>query len=711
MSDDAAKMPRMLWRHPDPKNSGLEALRVYINEKRGKNLQTFQDIHTYSVTELSNFYEDIWHHTGMIYHGELTGIIDENAPIETVPDWYPGARVNFTEMALFTRGHLSHSHATKIGKEDSKVAVTCAREGGTELYDITWGELRQRIGHFSQALRAHGVRKGDRVAAVVSNSAEAMVAFLSTVAIGAVYSSSATDMGTKGILDRMLQIEPAWIFMDDAAVYNGKHTDLRPKMREVVAGMAGVSCFRGAVALPRFLNAPVDVSSVPRTQTLASFLSKATSKELVFERVPFRYPFFIAYSSGTTGMPKCIVHCGGGSALNAKKEQMYHHRTDAASVYMQFTTTGWVMYLVQINCLVAGARVVLYDGSPFFPKPAAYINLMGSQRVTHLGTSPRYFQELQLKGISPRAMTDLSALKVVTSTGMVLPDALFHWFYDHGFPAHTQLSNITGGTDTNAAIANGNVFDPLYVGPCHNLNLGIAANVFTLTPTPSDGSRITGVPAPRGTPGELVITRPFPTMPVSFWGANGADQYRGSYFAKFDNAWTQGDFAMFPRQIAGLQMLGRADGVLNPSGVRFGSAELYSVIDTAFPTLIADSLAIGQRRPGRDSDESVILFLQLQPGVTLTRDLVNSVKAAIAKALSKRHVPRYVFETKAIPQTVNGKKVELPVKRIVCGETVVPSATLRNPECLKYYEQFRESENMWAEVVGGWEKGGRESKL
>ncbi|KAF8243555.1 acetoacetyl-CoA synthase [Wilcoxina mikolae CBS 423.85] len=686
-------MPRLLWRHPDPKSTGLERFRVHANAKHELNLQTYKEIQQWSVDKLADFWETVWHYpeTAIIYEGEYTSVVDENARMDSIPDWFPGVRLNYAENILFSKGPNGISIA---GKEDSKIALTCVREGGMERSTVTWRELRQRVGRFSQALRAHGVKKGDRVAGVVSNSADALILMLATTAIGAIYSSSATDMGTKGILDRMLQIQPVYIFMDDAAVYNRKKTDLRPKIAEVVAGMSSVAAFKGIVSLPRFRE-PVDIRGIQRCQTLPTFLSKASSDELIFERVPFRYPFFIAYSSGTTGKPKCIVHCGGGNVLSVRKEQLLHYQFDPNSTYLQYTTTGWIMYVVQVTTLLSGAHLIVYDGSPFQPGPETFIRLMGEMKVTHLGTSPRYFSELQLRGIVPRQIADLSNLQVVTSTGMVLSSALFDWFYDVAFPPTAQLCNITGGTDINGALALGNPFEPVYSGECQGLRTGIAVEVYQVVDN-LDGVRVKGKPAAPGEPGELVITKPFPTMPVMFWGPEGAQQYFNSYFAKYDDVWTQGDFAMLHPHTNGLVMLGRADGVLNPSGVRFGSSEIYSIIETYFSHEVADSIAVGQRRP-RDLDESVVLFLLMKPGQKFTPRLVSRVKEAIAEGLSKRHVPRYVFETFDIPTTINFKKVELPVKQILCGKKVVPSSTLRNPESLEFYYRFEDIENVAAE--------------
>ncbi|KAI5812685.1 acetoacetyl-CoA synthase [Pyronema omphalodes] len=688
------KTPRLLWKHPDPKSTSFEKFKVHINAKYGLKLETYKEFRQWSIDNLSDFWGSLWDYedSGIIKEGQYTSVVDESARMDSIPDWFPGVKINYAENALFVAG--PNGARSKAGKEDSKIAVTSIREGFTEDTPYTWGQLRQMTGHYSQALRAHGVKKGDRVAGVVSNSTEALVLMLAVTALGAIYSSSATDMGTKGILDRMVQIEPTFIFMDDAAVYNRKEIDLRPKMKEIVEGMSKVSCFKGLVSLPRWKK-PVDVSSVPRAQTMEEFLKAAKSDELVFERVPFRYPFYIAYSSGTTGKPKCIVHCGGGAVLGSRKEQLLHHLVDKDSVYLQYTTTGWIMYLVQVTSLLPGAHVLLYDGSPFQPGPEAFINIMGQKKITHLGTSPKYFAELQLRGISPRKQTDLSNLISVTSTGMVLSSALFDWFYDEGFPARAQLSNITGGTDINGALALSNPVEPLYSGECQCFTTGIAADVYKTVDNP-EGVRAKGVRAPAGEPGELVVTKAYPSMPTMFWGEGGAQQYFNSYFAKYDDVWTQGDFAMVHPHTGGLVMLGRADGVLNPSGVRFGSSEIYSIIETHFTTEIADSIAVGQRRP-QDLDESVILFLMMKPGQKFTPQLVKRVKDAIAKGLSKRHVPKYVFETFDIPTTINFKKVELPVKQIVCGKKITPSGTLRNPESLQFYYQFVEIEKMASE--------------
>jgi len=347
--------------------------------------------------------------------------------------------------------------------------------------------------------------------------------------------------------------------------------------------------------------------------------------------------------------------------------------------------------MLAVLVLLMGARMVMYDGSPFQPDIKTFVQLYGQQKVTHLGISPRYLSDLQKNGIIPKKVTDLSNLRIVTSTGMVLSDQLFEWFYDSAFPAHVQLDNIAGGTDLAGAFGTGNPLLPVYVGGCQSLSLGTPVEVYDQTF--EGGKGIKGKPVEDGVPGELVATKAFPNMPVAFWGENGAQRYFDSYFARFDDVWTHGDFIMIHPTTRNVIFLGRADGVLNPSGVRFGSAEIYGIVDGLFGDKIADSICVGQRRPN-DNDESVMLFLMMKPGAKFTQSLVNDIKAAIRKETSPRHVPKYVFETPDIPTTVNMKKVELPVKQIVSGKVIKPSGTLLNPQSLDYYYQFAKVEQL-----------------
>lgn len=332
------------------------------------------------MTQRAAFWDLLWNYSPIIWEGSYTTVVDESARMDSIPSWFKGTRLNFAENILYSGVPGRPGVVTNTGKEDGKVAVTEVREGCASFRDLTWRELRRRVGRTAQAMKAHGVKRGDRVAVVASNSIDTLLVFLAVTSLGGIFSSSSTDMGSKGVLDRLLQIRPQWLFMDDVAVYNGKEFDLRPKMVEIVKGMTGVEEFKGIVSQPRFPGKPIDISKVPRTQTWERFVSKAASDELQFERVEFRDPFLIVYSSGTTGQPKCIVHSVGGVVLASMKEGRLHRDTKPDCVCMQYTTTGWIMYLIQLLNLLVGAKVVLYDGSPFLPEPTRFVKLMGEQR-------------------------------------------------------------------------------------------------------------------------------------------------------------------------------------------------------------------------------------------------------------------------------------------------------------------------------------------
>ncbi|KAH6864277.1 hypothetical protein B0T12DRAFT_431208 [Alternaria alternata] len=692
MMATAVSTPRKLWEHPDPKSTAMWKFMQDANARRGLHMQTFRDLYNWSVgPSRTDFWVDMWKASNLIYSGTYTTVVDTSLPMETNPHWFQGTYLNFAENVLFTASPTDSTVRTTTHKEESKIALTEIREGNTEIRHLTWGDLRRRVGVLANALRARGVGKGDRVAVIASTSFDTFIAFMATVTVGALFSSSSTDMGTKGILERLLQIRPKYVLVDDWAVYNGKTIDLRPKIEGILEGMesGGVAEFEGVIVQPRFPGRPADVGGLSKTVRLDEFLEIAGGNDtLVFERVAFRDPFLIVYSSGTTGVPKCIVHSTGGVLMNVCKESILHKEMTPESVILQYTTTGWIMYVVSVQVCLFGTRSILYDGSPFQPSPEAFLSILEEQRVTDFGTSPRFLHELQKRNISPRNLFQLSHLKSVGTTGMVLTEAQFEWFYDVGFPTSVHLRNQSGGTDIAGRFGLENPLQPVYAGGCQGPALGTKIEVYDSLIESGPGCAI-----PDGEPGELVATASFPNQPVYFWGDDAQNtRYQSAYFTRFPGVWTHGDFIQMHPITGQILFLGRADGVLNPSGVRFGSADIYSVIETHFPE-VADSICVGQRRPG-DVDESVILFLKMNKGFGYTESLVNKIKSKIAEERSRRHVPKYVFQTWDIPTTVNLKKVELPVKQIVSGKKIKPSGTLANPESLKFYEQFADVENV-----------------
>ncbi|KAK4453670.1 hypothetical protein QBC34DRAFT_291347 [Podospora aff. communis PSN243] len=689
-----SSLPRKLWEHPSPESTQMYQFLQSLNQKYKLALRTFSDLHNYSITQRSAFWAHVFDSANFIHSGRYTSVVDETLPIDAVPQWFPGVELNFAENMLFY-GLGGEKRGTK-GKEDGKIALTEVREGEVEERSVTYGELRRMAGRVAAAMRARGVQKGDRVVIVGANSVETLLVWLATAWLGAVFSSSSTDMGVTGILQRAVQVEPKLVFMDDAALYNGKVVDLRGKMEEVEKGLKDGRNFEGVVAIRRFAEA-YDVSGVPRTETWETFMGRVGENPAPpeFVRTKFHEPLLVCYSSGTTGMPKAIVHSIGGLLINYFKEGVLHEGLDPDSITLQYTTTGWIMYLAAVAGLLFGARAILYDGSPFQPDPTILVRVAAKHRATKLGISPRWMFELAKNKISPREIADLSALRIVTSTGMALSDQLFEWFYNVGFPTNVHLANISGGTDIAGCFGMMNPLTPVYVGGTQGPSLGVHVAIYdSLLPNGP------GVEVPHGTPGELVAAAPFPNIPCFFWGdktppASPGTKYHSAYFARFDHVWAHGDFCVVHPQTGNISFLGRADGVLNPSGVRFGSAEIYGVVERYFADKVQDSLCVGQRRK-QDSDEIVMLFLLMKPGHQFTRELVNSIEEAISRDLSKRHVPKYIFETPEIPTTINLKKVELPVKQIVSGHIIKPSGTLANPKSLDFYYQFAKVEELLA---------------
>lgn len=431
-------------------------------------------------------------------------------------------------------------------------------------------------------------------------------------------------------------------------------------MGVIAAKMQDCSQFREIVAVPRF-NQPRDVASIPRTDAWANFMSAASSEVPAFYQCAFDDPFLIVFSSGTTGTPKAIVHGVGNIILALVKEGRLHEGSNEDTVGLQFTTTSWIMYLANIGQLLFGARAVMYDGSPFHPDMTTFITIISQQKVTKLGTSPRWMQQMLNNGIKPKHIADLSSLQIVTTTGMVLSDQLAEWFYESGFPKHVHLANISGGTDIAGCFGQENPLTPVYGSAIQGPSLGVPIAVYD-PDSPNDSATV----CERGTPGELVATHAFPNMPVLFWGdihsqraghapntttylsAPPGSKYHDAYFNRFDHVWAHGDFCVVNPSTGNISFLGRADGVLNPSGVRFGSAEIYKVIEKRFADQVADSLCVGQKRP-TDEDESVLLFLLMKPGCVLDRALSAKIKDAIQQDLTKRHVPKSIFQTPEIP--------------------------------------------------------------
>ncbi|KAM0264286.1 hypothetical protein ACHAQJ_000775 [Trichoderma viride] len=682
-------MPRKLWEHPDRKSTIMWRFMQDANNKFDLNLRSFKELYKWSCNHRSDFYRHLWEFYPAIHEGAYTRVVDESISITELPRWFEGVRLNWAENALYSRDSSSSSTKARctLHKEDDKIAFTEVREGNTDVRHVTWREIRQQVAALATALKEKGLKKGDRVVIVAGHSLKTYVVYLATTWLGGVISSSSTDMGVGGLLQRAVQVNPKFVFFDDGSLYNGKIIDLRDNIRGMMDGMSECDQLQSFAIIQRFAK-PFDTKPIPKTQRFEDFVQVGAGKPSPAPvPVDFHDPFLIVYSSGTTGTPKALVHAVGTTFLSSSKEVHLHRDVGPSDVGMQFTTTGWIMYQSSLSHMAYGGRCVAYDGSPLVPDPKVLLRIAEEQKVTVLGVSPRWMGELMKNGIVPREEFDLTSLKSVITTGMVCPDQMFEWFYDVAFPAKVQLANISGGTDIE------NPLDPVYVGGCQNGSLGvpIAAYDHDLP----EGSP--GTPLPLGTPGDLVATAAFPNMPVFLWndgpGPAPGPKYRAAYFERFAGVWAQGDFCAIHPHTGAVLMLGRSDGVLNPSGVRFGSADIYAVLERCFPQEIAESLCVGQRRP-QDLDERVVLFLLMRGGLTLDKKFVSKVKETIATELTKRHVPKYVFEIPEVPVTVNGKKVEMPVKSIISGKNIKPSGTLLNPQSLDHFYRYQKIEEL-----------------
>ncbi|KAJ2922204.1 hypothetical protein H1R20_g14881, partial [Candolleomyces eurysporus] len=658
---------RLLWTPPrrSANQTGVEKFRRDINRRHGLKLATYDDLHKYSV-ENYGFWLDLWYYLRFICSVPPDpNRLFEPGRFPEVPIWFPGAKMNYAENLLRRR--------------DDSIAIIEAGENQI-ITTYTYRQLYKKVEELAAALRANGLQVGDRVAGIVTNSINAVVAAIAVASIGGMFSSTATDMGTQGILDRYSQIRPKFIIAETEVQYAGKVIDLLPKVRQVVSSLTGQG-LQKAILLPSRVSGKIlALPDIPITTTLVEFLQTGDGRPLSFEQLPFSQPLFILYSSGTSGKPKCIVHTAGGVLMQTMKGLKLEKDLLPDDVYFQYTTTGWMMWTMMLSGIACEARTILYDGSPFYPDLPTYLKFIHDQGVAIMSTSPRFLSEIQGSGIDPLKIGSFESLKTMAVGGAVLTPAMFQWTHKT-FGGNFYLVSISGGTDVCASFVTGSPALPTHAGEMQCKALGMKVEI--LDPS---GNNIEDT----AQPGELVTTRYHPSFPVGFWGDDDGKKFRESYFDMYPGIWRQGDFLVKNPKTKGLMVLGRSDGVLNPSGVRFGSAEIYSVLEE-FSKAIDDSICVGQRRQ-QDKDERVLLFLKLRDGHNLTPAFLNKIRTAIRTKLSSRHVPSFIFDVAEIPYTVNGKKIEIAVKQIVSGSKMQPSGTVANPDSLKLYYKYEDIE-------------------
>eukprot|EP00999_Lentomonas_sp_LEN2_P000508 NODE_150_length_2103_cov_81.247976_g126_i0.p1 GENE.NODE_150_length_2103_cov_81.247976_g126_i0~~NODE_150_length_2103_cov_81.247976_g126_i0.p1 ORF type:complete len:695 (+),score=130.23 NODE_150_length_2103_cov_81.247976_g126_i0:94-2085(+) len=663
MDEDTAILleSRVMWKPTDASQTQMTQFIQYVNQKHQLAIENYHQLWEWSCANISEFWADVWQLTNIIHSQPYEMVVDESKPMQSIPEWFPGVRMNYAENLLWA--------------DDDGKALIFSGEGHPET-SVTYRELKHMVAQVAASLRLMGIKVGDRVGGYISNCIEAVVAMLAASSLGAIWSSTSPDFGTMGVLERFNQIKPKVVFSVNAVVYNGKkHTHLE-KLKQVIDNLEGVE---KVVVIHFVADQSCDLSDIKNGVTWNDFIAAGNSQgtpELEFEQLPFSHPGAILFSSGTTGQPKCIVHSCGGPLIQHKKEHIIHGNMTRKDIVFQYTTTGWMMWNWLVSVLSVGATAVLFDGSPFKPDPLHLWSLMDKLGVTIFGTSAKYIAALEEAGVVPSQHFELKELRAIFSTGSPLKPESFDYVYSKIKP-DLLLGSITGGTDIVSLFAGHNTNLPVYRGELQCRTLGMKVECWN-----EQGESLLGAR------GDLVCTKPFPCMPVFFWNDNDGAKYRKAYFSQFEGVWYHGDFILINPKTGGVIMLGRSDGTLNPGGVRIGTAEIYNLIEK-YPE-VADALVVGQKFK---DDERVVLFLKMAPGNAVTPELVKKIKTHIRTDLSPRHVPYAILPTQAIPYTINGKKVEVAVKRILSGEKIQASGAIANPDSLNLYYNIPELQN------------------
>ncbi|MDP7122196.1 MAG: acetoacetate--CoA ligase [Candidatus Marinimicrobia bacterium] len=644
-------MSKVMW-HPSTERaeaSQMNQFRLFVNKKYGMELDNYRDLYNWSVNEITYFWEAVWSFGNPVVSKDYQQVVDDDSKMPGAK-WFSGARLNFAENLLRRRDNHTAILSRGEGKDDRK---------------ISYNELYSEVEKMAAALREAGVEQNDRVAGFLPNIPEAVVAMLGAASLGAVWSSSSPDFGIKGVLDRFRQIEPKVLFAADGYQYNGKRINSLDKLKDILTELPSVE----KVVVVPFESENPDLSGINKGVLYGDFLP-AEAPPLEFAQLPFDHPLYIMYSSGTTGLPKSIVHGAGGTLLQHMKELRLHGDISDRETVFYFTTCGWMMWNWLVSNLALGATIVLYDGSPFHPDPSAMWQMAEEFGITVFGTSAKFIAACKGYGLVPKERHNLSLIKTILSTGSPLVEESYDYVYT-SIKEDVQLSSITGGTDLISSFAGGNATLPVYRGEIQCRALGMKVESFDDSGKPLINLK-----------GELVCTRAFPSMPVNFWNDPDGSKFHNAYFSDYPGVWTHGDYILI-NDHGGVIVFGRSDATLNPAGVRIGTAEIYRVVE-AFPE-IEDSLAVGQQWEG---DERVILFVKMNEGEQFGEELKKKLMDAIRSGCSPRHVPAKTVPVPDIPYTINGKKVEIAVKKILHGSEALNKDALANPESLLFFSDL-----------------------
>lgn len=637
----------LLWTPSDERRAQANITRymAWLRDSQGLDFASYEDLWRWSVEDLEAFWGSIWDYFGVRAHRPYgRALADRSMP---GAQWFTGAELNYAEHALSRR--------------DGRVALLSRNENG-QGGEMRYDELCRAVASVAAGLRRLGVGRGDRVAAYLPNIPEAVIAFLATASIGAVWSSCSPDFGERSVVDRFRQIEPTVLIAVDGYRYGGREFDRTAVSREVRDGLPGL---RAMVVVENLGGRELPEGAVSWGELLGE------DADLVFEPVPFDHPLWVLYSSGTTGLPKAIVQSHGGILVEHLKTLAFHFDLSEDDRFFWFSTTGWMMWNVLVSGLLMGATCVLYDGSPGHPDMNALWRLAQDTGITYFGTGAPYIAACMKAGVEPGRDFDLSALRAIGSTASPLPPEAFGWVYEH-VKGDLVLGSASGGTDICTAQAGPCPILPVHAGELQCRELGVALESFDEAGQPAVG-RV----------GELVVTAPMPSMPIYLWGDADGSKHHESYFGMYSGIWRHGDWVKVTER-GSCVIYGRSDSTLNRGGVRMGTSEFYSVVEE-FPE-VADSLVVDTSALGREGQ--LLLFLVMREGETLDDTLASRVKERIRSALSPRHVPNGIYTAPSVPRTLNGKKVEVPVKRILQGAPladVAAEASMANPEAMAYF--------------------------
>jgi acetoacetyl-CoA synthetase len=647
-------MAKLLWQPTEEqvRKTNMYRFMKVVNDKYNKNFKEFTTLYDWSVENIPEFWETMWEFADIICSKSYDQVIDD---VSKMPGarWFSGAQLNFAQNLLRHR--------------DNRTALIFKGEG-QESIRISYAELYDEVARLAQALKETGVKAGDRVVGFIPNMPAATIAMLAATSLGATWSSCSPDFGLKGVLDRFGQIKPKVLFTANGYFFKGKKIDSLERIADIIKELPSIE----KVVVVPYSDQDPDISRIPNAVHYRDFKSAQADLKIEFEQLPFDHPLYIMYSSGTTGLPKCMVQSAGGILIHHLKELMLHTDLKREDTIFYFTTCGWMMWNWLTSSLAVGATLVLYDGNPFHPHPGVLWEMAQDEKLTVFGTSAGYIAALMNAGVKPGKTYDLNPLRAVLSTGSPLSIEGFEFIYEE-VKADLQLASISGGTDLNGCFALGNPMGPVYAGELQCRGLAMDVRAFD-----EAGNEIVGAQ------GELVCCKPFPSMPIYFWDDPDGSKYRDAYFDVYPNIWRHGDFITVTDR-GGVVMLGRSDATLNPGGVRIGTAEIYRQLEQ-MPE-IDDSVVVGQNWK---DDVRVILFVKLTAGFDLTEELKAKIKQTIRTNASPRHVPAKILSIPDVPYTLNMKKVELAVKKIIEGRPVLNKDALSNPQALDYYADLKE---------------------